>query len=197
MARKPKPSAEEAAAAAAASDQPNDLTAIIAEGMKLIDILRDIALTENELSVLSKEKNAILGEKLPELMAVAGFGTGDKIDVEGFAFTLSEYVSGSWPKDPAKRALAKRRLKEYDGLGLLQTQISLAFAKGEEKIATAAAKALKKFGDPTVEETVHHSSLAAFARERLEKGETIDFEALGLRSAMLVRVRVKKKRKTK
>ena len=183
----------ETEAAMAASDAPTELTKIIVMANDLIGIETDIAEQEGLLSVLKREKQDIVARQLPELMAEAGMGSGDDVMVAGWKFLLTEYVSGSWPKDSDRRANAKSLLGEYDALGLLKTNLSMAFGRGEEEIAAKAAKALAKFGEPTVDETVHHSSLAAFARERLSKGEDIDFETLGLRSEMLVRVKKVKK----
>ena len=56
-----------------------------------------------------------------------------------------------------------------------------------------AARALKQFGNVVVDENVHHSSLAAFARERLTKGEPIDLPGLGLSSILMVKVTEKSK----
>ena len=193
MAKRRSIAAEEAAAAIAASDTPTELSKITMMARDLIGIAADIEYQEEQLSKLKREKQDIVGQQLPELMAEAGMGSGDDITVDGFKFLLTEYVSGFWPKDQDRRAIAKSLLKEYDALGLLKTNVSIAFGRGEEKQAKMAAKAMSKFGDPLVDENVHHSSLAAFARERLSKGEDIDFETLGLRSEMLVRVKGVKK----
>ena len=187
-------SAEEAAAiAAAAADTSSELSKITSLAHDLIDIETYIKQQEDQLSKLKLEKQDIVTRQLPELMAEAGMGSGDDITVDGWKFLLTEYVSGSWPKDAIRRAAAKSLLEEYDALGLLKTNVSVAFGRGEEKIAAKAAKAISKYGDPVIDENVHHSSLAAFARERLSKGEEIDFETLGLRSEMLVRVKGVKK----
>ena len=193
MAERRTSAAEEAAAAIAASEAPTELSKITMMARDLIGIATDIEYQEEQLSKLKREKQDIVGRQLPELMAEAGMGSGDDITVDGWKFILSEYVSGSWPKDPDGRAAAKILLEEYDALGLLKTNVSMAFGRGEEKKARMATKAMSKFGDPLVDENVHHSSLAAFARERLSKGEEIDFERLGLRSEMLVRVKEVKK----
>ena len=186
---------EEAAAIAAsdALDDPNELTKIVDLALELIGIETDIAITDETLSQLKHEKHDIVARRLPELMAEAGMGSGDDVTVEGWKFLLTEYVSGSWPKDDSRRAAAKALLEEYDALGLIKTNVSVAFGRGEEKQAAKAAKAMSKYGDPVVDENVHHSTLSAFARERLAKGEDIDFETLGLRSEMLVRVKKVKK----
>ena len=195
MAERRPSAAEEAAAIAAisAADNPTELSKITLMARDLIGIASDIEYQEEQLSKLKREKHDIVARQLPELMAEAGMGSGDDITVDGWKFLLTEYVSGSWPKDPDQRAIAKCLLEEYDALGLLKTNVSMAFGRGEEKRAKMAAKAMSKFGDPLVDENVHHSSLAAFARERLSKGEDIDFERLGLRSEMLVRVKGVKK----
>ena len=185
-----RPNAEqEAAAAVAASDSPTELTKITMMARDLIGIASDIEYQEEQLSKLKREKYDIVARALPELMAEAGMGSGDDLTVDGWKFLLTEYVSGSWPKDPDQRARAKSLLEEYDALELIKTNVSVAFGRGEEKRAAKAAKAMSKFGDPVIDENVHHSSLAAFARERLSKGEEIDFDRLGLRSEMLVRVK--------
>ena len=189
---RPKRTNEEAAAIAA-SETPTELSKITMMARDLIGIEADIAYQEEELSKLKREKQDLVARQLPELMAEAGMGSGDDITVDGWKFLLTEYVSGAWPKDPDRRASAKSLLGEYDALGLIKTNVSMAFGRGDEKLAAQAAKAMSKFGEPTVDENVHHSSLAAFARERLSKGEDIDFETLGLRSEMLVRVKGAKK----
>ena len=184
---------DEEEVAVATSSKPTELTEITMMARDLIGIEEEIAEQEECLSALRKEKQAIIATRLPDIMAVAGMGSGDDVTVDGWKFLLTEYVSGSWPRDPDRRATAKSLLVVYDALGLLKVNLSMAFGRGEEKLAQRVFKAMSKFGDPVLDENVHHSTLAAFARERLTKGEDIDFDGLGLRSEMLVRVKKVKK----
>lgn len=115
---------------------------------------------------------------IPDLMAELQL---EKISVAGFDLTLNDEVTGSLPKDPAKREAAIRWLEEHDGAGLIQTHVGVDFGRSQYEEARGLYESLKSQGDP-VEMTsdVHHSTLKAYARQRLKEGEEINLEGLGL-----------------
>lgn len=138
-----------------------------------------IAALATKQELLQKQLNAIKIGKLPALMDAAGmpsFTLADGTEVE-----VKEFCSGSLPKDPKKRKAALAWLRANEGDSLIKTEISLAFGRMEGKIVKKVLDALKKIKiQPTVETGVHPQTLMAYARERLENGDSIDLDKLGL-----------------
>lgn len=106
----------------------------------------------------------------------------------GYDIKLQPIVSGSLPKEPAKRSAAISWLEQHEGGELIKTEVKLSFGRSEHQDALKLAKSLKEKGlEPLVESGVHAQTLCAFARERIANGEEIDTEVLGLYTGKVVK----------
>ena len=106
-------------------------------------------------------------------------------------FYLSDYVSGSLPKE--EHAEARRSAISYLGElgedGLIKTMLTVPFGKSQHNEALDLYEQLKETGYPvSIESGVHAQTLQAFARRKLEDGEKIDWERLGLFVGKVTRI---------
>lgn len=161
--------------------------------MKLADEIIQLQIleetVEEQLSTIRKE----LGEKsrveLPELMAennLSEFKTND-----GHKIQLKDFVSGSLPTDPVRRKTAIEWLAQNGAVELIKNSVSVEFGKTEHNAAKSLAADLREKGfEVNEDEKVHHSTLQAFAREKLEKGEELPLETLGLYAGRQAKVSI-------
>lgn len=159
------------------------LTDAIKEAGELEAIIEEL---EEALAAAKANLHAIRSSRLPDIMAEA---QSTEFTHNKWKATLGNYVSGSLPKDPEKRKKALAYLKANEGEGLIKTNVSIAFGKGEAKKAKAIVALLKKEKlAPVIDEGVHPQTLQAWARQRLEDGKKIDGEAIGLGIGKYVKV---------
>jgi hypothetical protein len=133
---------------------------------------------EAHLKKLKEEARRLSEKDIPDLMTTI---QSTNFDHAGWQIKLVEKVDGSLPKEPEKRLAAIRWLEEHGGDGIITTAVSVNFARSQREEALEASKLLTVLGhSPKVDSSVHPMTLAAFARERLKKGEPLDADVLGL-----------------
>lgn len=116
----------------------------------------------------------------------------DKTTWNGWDVSVSDFVSGSLPREPDKKARAIEWLEGNEGGSLIKTKLNVDFGKGEkEKADKLAALLVTKGLEPKVEVGAHAQSLQAFARERIKNGEPIDTEVLGLYTGRVAKFKKK------
>ena len=161
------------------------------------DLDSAIALAEEDLAALRARRNEIVHDLMPDVMAEAGMdrftlSPGDAERNTAVEFRLSTLVKGSWPSDPERREKAVKWLKDHDADGILKTVLTARFPRSEAKRAEEALALVRpicgKIGDATLTATVHPQTLAKFARERIESGEEVDLETLGVFTRRMVKV---------
>lgn len=163
--------------------------------------LADAAVNHEELVIdlernLNEAKgflNNIKTIEMPDLMAECGLT--EFTHTSGAKLKLTNFVSGSLPKEPDKRQLAIDELTKMgkNAENLIKTNVSVLFDKEEHKKALVLAEELRKLKfDVVVDSGVHHSTLAAFARECLKKGIQINTEVLGLYAGKTVDIKLPK-----
>lgn len=65
--------------------------------------------------------------------------------------------------------------------GLIKTGVTVEFGRGERDNAVEAAKTIAEAGfQPTVYETVHHSTLKSFVKEQLREGADVPFDLFSI-----------------
>lgn len=171
---------EAAADEAVSSDVRDEATRLVSE---LAAAEFRIAKLEKQLEGMKEEYRVLREHKVPEAMIKANqsqfrVALGDYANV---SVEIADFVSGSLPKDETERGMAIEYLEENDAAELIKDTISISFRKSEHNMALDLLGRLKQEGFECVfENTVHHSTLQAWARERLRKGEPIDPEVLGL-----------------
>ena len=190
-----KPSAADKAAAIFDLPAEADLTARVvdaAEGMGNLQALIDPL--EEELKSLKSRLHLIRTGLLPDLMTEARMTS---VTTEnGRIYELTDLISGSIPneaKDPIRHAAAIAWLEDNDAEGLIKSVLTASFGRSQHDVAKEIAASISNRCDPSLSESVHPQSLAAFARQRIKDGEPIDLAVIGLSSIKIVKVKEKKK----
>jgi len=130
--------------------------------------------------------NDLKTKRIPELMIELQV---TDLTRNGWKVKLTEFVSGSLPKEDGPRQKAIDWLEAHDGGALIKTDISLTFAKAQHDEAKKLAEKLAADGYAAeLSSGVHASTLQAFARERLKNGEAVDTEVLGLFTGQVVKI---------
>jgi len=158
------------------------------EGIKeLITMTEYIEQLEADLKAAVSARHVLRTVKLPDIMAEC---QSTAFNHAGYDVEVSDFVSGSLPKDEAKRAKALQWLKDNDGADNIKTILTVAFNTKQHNQAMAVADDLRKDGWPlTIGEGVNVQTLQAFARERIRNGEKVDAETLGLFVGKLVKIK--------
>ena len=158
------------------------------EGIKeLITMTEYIEQLEADLKAAVSARHVLRTVKLPDIMAEC---QSTAFNHAGYDVEVSDFVSGSLPKDEAKRAKALQWLKDNDGADNIKTILTVAFNTKQHNQAMAVADDLRKDGWPlTIGECVNVQTLQAFARERIRNGEKVDAETLGLFVGKLVKIK--------
>ena len=124
-----------------------------------------------------EEFRATSEQELPEAMQAAGLSelvlsTGEKI-------TISEFYNAHISK--VNQETAYNWLVSNGHAGLIKNEVSLKFARDQERIAEETILALKARGlSPEVRQSVHPSTLKAFVKEQLTSGKDIPSEPFGI-----------------
>ena len=146
-----------------------------------------IASLEEQLKEAKKAYQVIRTRTLPDLMVEIGI---EEVVHEGNRFTLKDFISGSIPNTEHRKAQALKWLEANGGESIIKTKISMDFGRGEHESAEGLRAELESEGHaPRMEESVHAMTLKAWARERLQDGEPIDLEVLGLYTGQAVHIK--------
>lgn len=146
---------------------------------------------ESDLKRMKNELQKLRTGRIPELMAGLQI---ENITYKDVKVKVSEFVSGSLPKEPEARAAALSWLEEHEGAELIKTDIDLKFGRSQHNEALALAQTLKEMGhEPSVTSGVHAQTLCAYVRERLSHGEIVDTDILGVYTGKVAKLdKVKK-----
>lgn len=146
---------------------------------------------EDDLKAAKKQKQFLATSKLPDLMAEI---QSDHFSHAGFDIKVSDFVSGSIPKAEDRNKLAIKWLEDNEGAGIIKTEVSLIFGRSQHNEAADLAGQLLSDGyTPDLKSSVHAGTLCKFAREKLENGEEIDTDVLGLYVGRVAKVKAIKK----
>jgi hypothetical protein len=158
---------------------------------ELISMDEMVKQMEEDLSAAKKQLHSLRTGRIPDLMAEI---QSDRFNHAGYEVKLSDFVSGSLPKDPEKLAGAISYLEGCGGGGIIKTEVKLHFPKSEHEEAVELAHDLENRGfAPDVKSGVHPQTLQAFARQKLEAGESIDPAKLGLFTGKVAKIKKVKK----
>jgi len=131
---------------------------------------------EEEYNVIVKALRTVQEDLLPSLMDEAGLKTITLSD--GHSVKVSPDLSVSIPKDNKESCYAW--LKDHGAEGIIKSDVSLTFDRGELKEAEVCIKALKKLGyDASVREVVHASTLKATLKEFMAKAVDVPLQLFG------------------
>lgn len=164
---------------AATEDQ---LLTITKEARKAVALQKQIDDLQDATTIIQKELTEIVAKTLPSLLDSAGL-----IDFtleDGSVIEIKDVVSGSLPsadKKPAEREAAIEWIKENGGDGIIKTYYNTEFGVGQERLAKLFESIITKakfIAKKTV--GVHPQTLCAFVREKLENGEEVPVDKLGV-----------------
>jgi len=142
---------------------------------------------EGDLSEAKKTLQYARAKLLPDLMAEMQV---DSLTHAGYEVKVSEFVSGSLPKDQELREKALEWLESHDGGELIKTDLSLSFGKSQHNEALSLVAELKDDGYTVgVTSGVHPQTLQKYGRDRIHDGEEIDTELLGLFVGQIAKIK--------
>ena len=125
---------------------------------------------EEELAEAKKRFRALAESAIPEAMEELGLEAGTKLRTPFGELVFAEVVRARINKSDEEEAFAW--LQSNDEGDLIKTKLELEFGRGEADTACRLRAELERSLDRPVsnKQTVHHSTLSAWARNRLEEG---------------------------
>jgi hypothetical protein len=173
-----------------------NLEALLKQAEELIGLENQIADLEGLLKRLSGRANELKTQAIPDKMAEIGlseFATPD-----GGKLNVEEFVSGTLPRDPDKRAEAIKQIESWDAAEVIKNEINLSFSRSQHNEAMALAEDLRQKGfDCEVTSSVHPQTYLALIRERLAEGEPIDTDVMGVFVGRRAKITLPKAKKVK
>ena len=157
--------------------QEGELSLVSALANKQVELAQELASLEEAVKAKKEEFRATSEQELAEAMQAAGLtelvlSTGEKI-------TISEFYNAHISK--VNQETAYNWLVSNGHAGLIKNEVSLKFARDQERIAEETVLALKARGlSPEVRQSVHPSTLKAFVKEQLTSGKDIPSEPFGI-----------------
>ena len=157
--------------------QEGELSLVSALANKQVELAQELASLEEAVKAKKEEFRATSEQELPEAMQAAGLtelvlSTGEKI-------TISEFYNAHISK--VNQETAYNWLVSNGHAGLIKNEVSLKFARDQERIAEETVLALKARGlSPEIRQSVHPSTLKAFVKEQLTSGKDIPSEPFGI-----------------
>lgn len=166
---------------------PSDTLARLKQSLaELLEMEKAVEQMEGDLKAAKQTLQVMRTGRVPDLMNEVGVSS---MVIEGQKVELSEFVSGSLPKDPERRKRAIAWLEEHGADGLLKTEVSIEFGRKQHNEALSLSAELIEKGFPSlVSSNIAPQTLAKFARDRIKDGEPIDFEILGLYTGKIAKV---------
>ena len=146
-------------------------------------ISRKIQAKEKELEVLNEQTKqakkdllALTDQELPALMQEIGLSKVELSD--GSKVTVKPIYSGNITAANHETALGWLR---ENGFGdIIKNEVKAAFGAGEDEAAASFIKAASEIGVETTEKQgVHHVTLRAWIKERVESGDDFPTELFG------------------
>jgi hypothetical protein len=157
--------------------QEGELSLVSTLANKQVKLAQELASLEEAVKAKKEEFRATSEQELPEAMQAAGLSelvlsTGEKI-------TIAEFYNAHISK--VNQETAYNWLVSNGHAGLIKNEVSLKFARDQERIAEETVLALKARGlSPEIRQSVHPSTLKAFVKEQLTSGKDIPSEPFGI-----------------
>jgi len=159
------------------SNTPEDLKHRI---YKLVRELQDHRNALEDLDRLVSERKSLIADlemkKIPDALLEAGLS--EITTLEGLKVSTQLFV-GAIPAE--KKQEAFRWLDENGHASIIKRQVNVSFDKGSTDAAKRAEAAIRELGlEPKTSLDVHYQTFKAFAKEQVNKGKTLPFEAWGV-----------------
>jgi hypothetical protein len=161
-----------------------------------IDIEAFIKSLEETLSDAKTKLHHARTKVLPDMMAEIGMSSFSLDD--GTEFSIDNFVSGSLPKSVEGKAAAIKWLEENDAESLIKSDIKISFGRNQHnEFVNLREELTEKKYDLETGVGVHAGTLAAFVREKLEHGDEVPLELLGMYAGRIVKIKPPKVKKLK
>lgn len=136
-----------------------------------------VAELEDELKRTKRSLDELSGETLPATLQE--FGLSELTMADGSKVSVQTVVSANISKE--RQEAAHEWLRDHGHGDLIKNTVSVTFGRGEDEKAKDLLRMLDAQGhDPDQKEAVHPSTLKAFVKEQLERGEAIPSETFGI-----------------
>ena len=141
-----------------------------------IDLGKEVELAEKHLKDLQQRKRTVDEEDIPSLMDQLGV---ESLTVDGNKVSIDKYVSARIPDDRREEAFSFiRSIGEGD---IIKNEVVVGFGMGQDNIAGSVVDDLRNKGlEPAQKTHIHPMTLRTWAKNRIEKGDTIDFDLFGV-----------------
>jgi hypothetical protein len=149
--------------------------------LKARDAVADL---ESQLTVAKADVARLEQEDLPDLMLELGL-TSFKMDNGASVEVVPDVQCGITEE---RRRAAHDWLIENNFGGLIKTEVSVAFGKGELEQAQALAEQVHG----SVKESVHSATLKSFVKEQMAAGAAVPFDLFGVRPFNRAKITLKK-----
>lgn len=168
----------EAAADAVAAPSVNELASIESLVNRALQLMNEIESAEDYIKQLKAELHSITTTKLVDALNSAGTTEFKTKDVK---VSVKDFISGSLPKEPDARRRALQWIESVGAADLIKNHLEVDFDKKQDNVAGQVEEFLEGLGlEFDRSRDVHHSTLKAFAQERMRSGEETPLEMLGL-----------------
>jgi hypothetical protein len=164
----------------ALAEQPpaeEDLETLNLLVQEILDLEQGIEEHQNAINLASLRLKQVQEELIPEIM------TRTRMKIlgmeDGSALEIKDEVYASIPKDRTNEAF--KWLREHKFGDLIKNTLTIRFGKGQDKLVKGIVTFVTKSGlSPDRKEEVHHQTLKAWVKERLEAGEIIPKDLFGV-----------------
>lgn len=154
----------------------------------------EVVVANEALATVKGEADKLRGVTIPNLM--------QRLKMESFKLQDGSEIS---VKKDIKCSLSEERkpaglawIREHGHGGIIKTEVSLSFGKGDEAKAKEAEKLLREKGfSPDVGDSVHAQTLKSFVKERMEAGDQIPLATFGVFEFKEAKITLPKKKKKK
>lgn len=151
----------------------------------LVERDREIEHAEQQLKAAKESARQLREEAIPA--ALTELGVTDVRLLSGEKVSMQQDVYASIPAD--KKFEAFDWLERHAFGGLIKTEVSVQFGKGELGAASEFFERLKSQGlAPDFARNVHPQTLKAWLRERLAKADPVPLELFGARPVWVAKI---------
>lgn len=150
----------------------------------LLKARENVASLEQQLATAKSDLTRLEQEDLPDLMMELGLSSF-KMDNGASVEIVNEVHCGITEE---RRRAAHDWLIQHNFGGLIKTEVSVAFGKGELEKAQHVAEEI----GGSVKESVHPATLKSFIKEQMAAGSAVPFELFGVRPYNKVKITLKK-----
>ncbi len=151
---------------------------------KALNLQSLVDVAENQLKELQKEYRQVVEVELVRAVLATGFKSGETLDGAHKIKIATELRVRELLTPENRREIMRKRarwLEKKEGESLIRESIEMDFGKDEHDEFSRMTQALNKIGARyEVAETINTGNLKKFVNEKLEEGNEVPLDELGL-----------------